>query len=96
MLVATIISESVDAKLFKKKLFKKLPKLFKKKHHGIGIGPIFGIGIGGGVEKIPAEYIEQPKVVEIVRHIPVIQKIEVIKPIEVIRTIKVPGKNCKS
>lgn len=101
VIAAAIISGSVDAKLFKKK--KWFPKIFGKPHF-LGIKPALGLGgigsfgglagIGGlEVDKTPAEYVDQPKIVEIVRHIPVIQKIEVIKPIEIIKTISVPGKN---
>lgn len=79
MLAVAIISDSSDAKLFKKK--KWLPSLFAKP-----------LGLGFGLEKTPVPYEEHPKIVEIVKHVPVIQKVEVIKPIEIIKTVHVPGK----
>lgn len=92
VLVIAIVSNTADAKLFKKKKFFKkswFPKLF-------GFGVPSGVGLGGhglvGVDKIPVSYEEHPKIVEIVKHVPVIQKVEVIKPIEIIKTVHVPGR----
>lgn len=90
--------------MFKKK--KWFPKIFGKPHlfgikPSLGFGGIGGLGgiagvAGHGIEKTPVEFVDQPKIVEIVRHVPVIQKIEVIKPVEIIKTINVPGENFRN
>lgn len=92
MIVAAILSESADAKLFKKKK-KWFPKIFKPHFFGFGSSGLGlgGLGLGHGIEKTPVEFVDQPRIVEIVKHIPVIQKIEVIKPVEIIKTVNIPG-----
>lgn len=64
-------------------------KLFKKKKW---LPKLFGKTLG----KFPISYKEEPKIVEIIKHVPVIQKVEVIKPVEIIKTVNVPGKNSEN
>lgn len=74
VVAVVILSNSADAKLFKKKKWLLFPKLLPKL----------------GKPEIEHTYVEHPKIVELIKHVPVVQKVEVIKPVEIIRTVTIP------
>lgn len=58
-------------------------KLFKKKKW---FPKLFHLG----KPEIEHTYVEHPKIVTLIKHVPVVQKVEVIKPVEIIRTVTIP------